>query len=157
MELKKHGVRSALIRLGEGLVIGIGVAIALSGYEAFSNATEELRKTRTVLEKQVEINQKLKDQIVLRDQRLARVKDQVVETELLADRIGSLAERLRAFERASGFDAEGPFNSSEFDWSRFQPADQASFTDSSKWEEISESQLESLQNSIDELRNIQRN
>lgn len=158
MESKNHGIfRRILTRLGEGVVVGIGVAIVLGGYDAMSKATDELRKTRSVLEKQVEINQKLKDQIELRDQKLSQVHDLMNETNLLADRVASLASRLRAVETASSFDSENPLNAGDFDWKQFEALERMSLSDSAKFEEINESMLESLQDAINAQRTVQRN
>ena len=50
MDFKNQGiVQRILFRLGEGLLVGVGVAIVLGGYNAMSHATDELRKTRSVL------------------------------------------------------------------------------------------------------------
>lgn len=156
MESKNQGtVRRILSRVGEGLVIGIGAAIVLSGYEALNHATDELRKTRTVLEKQVEINQKLKDQIAIRDQKLARVQDLLVETDVLSDKVASLANRLREVETALAPDIENPLNTDKFDWSQFQALERTSFPNSVKWEKLIELQLESLQDAINAQRSVQ--
>lgn len=156
MDFKNQGiVQRILFRLGEGLLVGVGVAIVLGGYNAMSHATDELRKTRSVLEKQVEINQKLKDQIELRDQELSRVRDLLVQTEVLADNVKDLAERLKAVEAASTSDDENPFKTSEFDWNQFQTPSLMSSPSSDQWEGINKLQLESLQDAINAQRGLQ--
>lgn len=53
------GLRRVAIRIGEGLVIGIGAAMALSGYNALVNATDQLEAARKRLEAQETINERL--------------------------------------------------------------------------------------------------
>ncbi|WP_417598029.1 hypothetical protein [Oceanospirillum sp.] len=156
MEPGNQGLfRRNLLRLGEGLVIGVGVAIVLGVYNSMSHATDELRKTRNLLEKQVEINQKLKDQIELRDQKLSQVLDLVVETEVLADNVANLAERVRVVETASASDSENPLLTGDFDWSQFKAPDKVSSPDADVWEALHKLQLESLQDAINEQRKLQ--
>lgn len=156
MEYKKRGiVQRILFRLGEGLLVGVGVAIVLGVYNAMSHATDELRKTRSVLEKQVEINQKLKDQIELRDQELSRVRDLLVQTEAIADNVKDLAERLKAVEAASSSEKDDPFKTSEFDWNQFQTPSLRYSPDSDQWEGVSKFQLQSLQDAINVQRELQ--
>lgn len=152
MESKVLGLfRRNLIRLGEGLVIGVGVAVVLGVYNSMSHATDELRKTRSLLEKQVEINQKLKNQIELRDQKLLQVQDLIVETGLLADNLEYLAERVRAVETVSVSGSENPFLNENFNWSQFKAPDKVSLPDLDLWKV----QLDSLQDIINEQRKLQ--
>lgn len=144
-----------LLRLGEGLVVGIGVAIVLALYNTVTDATEEMNRTRNLLEKQVEINQKLKDQIELRDQKLAQVQDLVVETQALADNLASLAARVRIVETASVPGSENPLLSGDFDWSQFRAPEKMSSSASDPWKDLRKFQLEGLQDAIDEQRRLQ--
>ena len=150
-------VKRILIRLGEGILVGVGVAIVLGIYNAMSHATDELRKTRVTLEKQVDFNQQLKDEIALRDRDLSRLRDLLVETEELADNVEILAERLRIVEASSSFSDSGFSSTSEFDWSQFQAPRRSASPDLEGVGEIYKFQLQNLQNAIDAMRELRSN
>lgn len=156
MEAEKQSiVRRILFRLGEGLIVGIGVAIVLGVYDSMSHATDELRKTRQVLEKQVEINQQLKNQIELRDEELSRLQDLLVDADSLAGKVRNLAERLRAVETASVSGNEQPLETSEFDWGQFEAPRAMSAPEPEPRETVNRYQLESLQDAINAQRKLQ--
>ena len=91
----------------------------------------------------------------MRDQELSRVRDLLVQTEVLADNVKDLAERLKAVEAASTSDDENPFKTSEFDWNQFQTPSLMSSPSSDQWEGINKLQLESLQDAINAQRGLQ--
>lgn len=109
-----------LRRIGEGLVIGIGAAIVLAVYAAMSSATSELQTTRLKLEKQADLNQRLKDQASLTAIQISKLDRLIDQAEQSAKNIESLAERVKSLESTAEATSGSEWDPGAMDWEKFK-------------------------------------
>ncbi|RAP57746.1 hypothetical protein BTJ49_07595 [Oleiagrimonas sp. MCCC 1A03011] len=154
MKSSNETLKRILAKLGEGLVIGVGVAIVIGLYTSMSNATDELRRADERLQKQVQINQMLKNQLEASADQTNQVNKLFEQVNKTDRNIASLAERVKTLENSPHSDKKTAQSQANYDWGKFHPAPPPRLPISALDSATRSAQLQSIQSAINEQKAI---
>lgn len=122
-----------LVKLGEGLIIGFGIAIALSIYSSMVNATDALNGARKIFDKQVKINKDLSSITKQTSREILSIDNSQND---IYTKIELLSKKVKLIEKAVKEKSTTNLNLRGFDWKKFDSKKRVSLPSTSNEVEL---------------------